>query len=115
MLYRQRSKEIICRIKKIFGQLPRILIFRDLFSNYYLQNKYSRASNTSAISSRAYGDYQYYVSFGGDQLMNVPSGIDGIFGVSGLMTLVAHIVIAMPSELVGYTTYGILLYFLIIL
>ncbi len=83
------------------------LVSRNLLSNYYLQNKYSLPTNNSAISSRAYGDYQYYLSFGGDQLMNVPSSIDGIFGVSGLMTLVAHIVIAMPSELIGYTTYGI--------
>ena len=57
-------------------------------------------------SSRAFGDYQYYVSYGGDQYFNLPAAIDNIFGASGIYPQLGH-VLAQPSfEAAGYTAIG---------
>ena len=57
-------------------------------------------------NSRAFGDYQYYVSYGGDQYFNVPAAIDNIFGASGIYPQLGH-VLAQPSfEAAGYTAIG---------
>ena len=56
--------------------------------------------------NRAFGDYQYYLSFGGDQYFNMPRVIDSVFGLAGQLSQMSNWICAVPFELVGYTVYG---------
>jgi hypothetical protein len=55
---------------------------------------------------RAYGDYQYYLSFGGDQYFDIPNIIENNFGVLGLVVHVTHFIAGQSFELTGYSAYG---------
>jgi hypothetical protein len=59
-----------------------------------------------ADQSRAFGDYQYYLSFGGDQYLNIPAAVDGIIGVSGLYRQMGHALSQPSFESAGYTAMG---------
>ena len=61
---------------------------------------------TSYERNRAFGDYQYYLSFGGDQYFNMPKVIDSVFGLAGQVSQMSNWICAVPFELVGYTVYG---------
>jgi hypothetical protein len=86
-----------------------------LLSNYYRGSHVNNACSSthngtcSAIlptDPRAYGDYQYYLSFGGDQYFDIPNIIENNFGVLGLVVHVAHFIAGQSFELAGYTAYG---------
>ena len=55
---------------------------------------------------RLYGDYQYYLSFGGDQYFDMPNIIENNFGILGINVHVAHFIAGQTFELTGYTAYG---------
>jgi hypothetical protein len=93
----------------------RISLNRNLLSNYYrgsyVSNDCSSSHNgiCSAIrptNPRAYGDYQYFLSFGGDQYFDIPNIIENNFGVLGLVVHVAHFIAGQSFELAGYTAFG---------
>jgi len=55
---------------------------------------------------RAFGDYQYYVSLGGDQYFNLPASVDAIFGASGVYPQMCHVLSQPSFESAGYTAMG---------
>ena len=55
---------------------------------------------------RLYGDYQYFLSFGGDQYFDIPNIIENNFGVLGQVVHVAHFIAGQSFELAGYTAFG---------
>ena len=57
-------------------------------------------------ASRAYGDYQYYMSFGGDQYFDLNKAIDAIFGASGLLIQTGHWMSQVSYEVAGYSAIG---------
>ena len=57
-------------------------------------------------SSREFGDYQFYMSFGGDQYLNRPASVDGIIGVSGIYRQISHLLSQPAFEAAGYTAMG---------
>ena len=57
-------------------------------------------------ASRAYGDYQYYMSFGGDQYFDLNRAIDAIYGASGLIIQTGHWLSQVSYEVAGYTAIG---------
>ena len=72
---------------------------------------YDNSSNfvfpiTGRDTSRAFGDYQYYMSFGGDQYFNLPATIDAIFGASGIYPQMGHVLSQPSFEAAGYTAMG---------
>ena len=79
-----------------------------LESFFYVQgfNSSAAASTAELDSSRAFGDYQYYMSFGGDQYFNLPAAIDNIFGTSGIYPQLGHVLAQPNFEAAGYTAIG---------
>ena len=57
-------------------------------------------------SSREFGDYQFYMSFGGDQYFDLPASIDSNYGVLGQVTQVSNAFFTIPTQLAGYAAYG---------
>ena len=55
---------------------------------------------------RLYGDYQYYMSLGGDQFLDIPTVIDNNFGIQGIVIHVSHFIAGQTFELSGYTAFG---------
>jgi hypothetical protein len=52
----------------------------------------SAANNGTCLSlkpdqSKAFGDYQYFLSFGGDQYLDIPLAIDAAYGPRGLVSI----------------------------
>jgi hypothetical protein len=67
---------------------------------------------------KAFGDYQYYFSFGGDQYFNLPAAIDNIFGTQGIWPQIIHVMSQPAFEAAGYTAMGnfcVLIYFIVAL
>ena len=64
------------------------------------------SESTALMDPRAYGDYQYFLSFGGDQYFDIPNIMENNFGVLGLVVHVAHFMAGQSFELAGYTAYG---------
>lgn len=56
--------------------------------------------------SKKFGDYQYYMSFGGDQYFDLPRPIDAIFGSGGLIIQTGHWMSQVSYEVAGYTAIG---------
>jgi hypothetical protein len=63
-------------------------------------------SSYTSLFPRAFGDYQYYLSFGGDQYFDIPNIMENNFGVLGLVVHVTHFIAGQSFELAGYTAYG---------
>ena len=63
-------------------------------------------SSTDVGLPRAFGDYQYYASFGGDQYLDLPAAIDNIYGTSGIWPQVVHVMSQPFFEAAGYTAMG---------
>lgn len=55
---------------------------------------------------RAFGEYQYYLSYGGDQYFNVPRVIDNVFGPPGIYRQLGHMLAQISFEAAGYTAMG---------
>ena len=64
------------------------------------------SSSTALTNPRAYGDYQYFLSFGGDQYFDIPNIMENDFGVLGQVVHVVHFIAGQSFELAGYTAYG---------
>ncbi len=52
----------------------------------------SAANNGTCLSlkpdqSKAFGEYQYFLSFGGDQYLDIPLAIDAAYGTRGLVSI----------------------------
>lgn len=62
-------------------------------------------ADTSA-EAKAYGDYQYYMSFGGDQYFDLNRAIDAIYGSTGILIQTGHWMSQMSYEVAGYTAIG---------
>lgn len=60
----------------------------------------------SSGDSKKFGDYQYFMSFGGDQYFDLNKAIDAIFGASGLIIQTGHWLSQVSYEVAGYTTVG---------
>ena len=65
-----------------------------------------KASFGGEKTARAFGDYQFYLSYGGDQLFNLPFAVDSNFGVSGQISQVSNSFFTIPCQLAGYAAYG---------
>ena len=63
-------------------------------------------STTDVGLPKAFGDYQYYWSFGGDQYFNLPAAIDNIFGTQGIWPQIIHVMSQPAFEAAGYTAMG---------
>ena len=63
-------------------------------------------SSVDVYEPRAFGEYQYYQSFGGDQYYNMPLVMENVFGVLGIVIHVSHFIAGLVFELTGYTTFG---------
>jgi len=55
---------------------------------------------------KAFGDYQYFLSFGGDQYLDIPLSIDAAYGTRGLIVQCGHFVSQVSYEVAGYTALG---------
>lgn len=55
---------------------------------------------------RLFGDYQYYISFGGDQYLDIPLAIDAAYGTRGLIVQVGHFISQVSYEVTGYAALG---------
>ena len=69
------------------------------------------ASNNTCLvpgypQSKAFGDYQYFLSFGGDQYLDIPLAIDAAYGTRGLIVQCGHFVSQVSYEVTGYTALG---------
>ena len=62
-------------------------------------------ADTSA-EAKAYGDYQYYMSFGGDQYFDLNRAIDAIYGSTGILIQTGHWMSQTSYEVAGYTAIG---------
>jgi hypothetical protein len=60
----------------------------------------------SKESGRFFGDYQYFLSFGGDQYFDLPLAIDAIYGTRGLIVQVGHCLSQVSYEVTGYAAIG---------
>ena len=60
----------------------------------------------SKESGRFFGDYQYFLSFGGDQYFDLPLAIDAIYGTRGLIVQVGHFLSQVSYEITGYAAIG---------
>ena len=56
--------------------------------------------------SRAFGDYQYFISFLGDQYLDIPLAIDAIYGTRGLIVQLTHFFSQVSFEVTGYAALG---------
>jgi len=56
--------------------------------------------------SRAFGDYQYFISFLGDQYLDIPLAIDAIYGTRGLIVQLCHFFSQVSYEVTGYAAIG---------
>ena len=56
---------------------------------------------------RLFGDYQYFLSFGGDQYLDIPLAIDAVYGTRGLIVQVGHFISQVSYEVTGYAALGI--------
>jgi hypothetical protein len=56
--------------------------------------------------SKAFGDYQYYLSFGSDQYLDIPLAIDAAYGTRGLIVQMGHFVSQVSYEVTGYAAMG---------
>lgn len=59
-----------------------------------------------AQSSKGFGDYQYFLSFGGDQYLDIPLAIDAAYGTRGLIVQIGHFTSQVSFEVVGYAAMG---------
>jgi hypothetical protein len=64
------------------------------------------SASGTASEPRRFGDYQYFMSFGGDQFYNIPQIMENVFGVLGIVIHVSHFIAGQVFELTGYTTFG---------
>jgi hypothetical protein len=68
---------------------------------------YNGTCSTQLLSEKkGFGDYQFFLSYGGDQYLDLPNSIDGNFGTSGIVIHVSHFIAGQVFELTGYTTFG---------
>ena len=56
--------------------------------------------------SKAFGEYQYFLSFGGDQYLDIPLAIDAAYGTRGLIVQMGHFVSQVSYEMTGYAAMG---------
>jgi hypothetical protein len=56
--------------------------------------------------SKAFGDYQYFLSFGGDQYLDIPLAIDAAYGTRGLIVQMGHFLSQVSYEVTGYAAMG---------
>jgi hypothetical protein len=56
--------------------------------------------------SKAFGDYQYFLSFGGDQYLDIPLAIDAAYGTRGLIVQMGHFTSQVSYEVIGYAAIG---------
>ena len=63
-------------------------------------------TTTSLIDKRAFGEYQYFLSFGGDQYFDIPNIIENNYGILGINVHIAHYIAGQVFELTGYTAFG---------
>ena len=55
---------------------------------------------------KAFGEYQYFLSFGGDQYLDIPLAIDAAYGIRGMIVQVGHFISQVSYEVTGYATMG---------
>ena len=55
---------------------------------------------------RAFGDYQYFLSYGGDRFFNMPLVIETETGLFGHIIQIVDTIVIIPFQLVGYSAYG---------
>ena len=55
---------------------------------------------------RRFGDYQYYMSFGGDQYFDLIRALDAIYGTSGIIIQLGHFISQASYEMTGYAAMG---------
>jgi len=63
-------------------------------------------ASAGSETSKAYGDYQYYMSFGGDQYFDLNRAIDAIYGSGGLIIQTGHWMSQVSYEVAGYAAIG---------
>ena len=56
--------------------------------------------------SKAFGDYQYFLSFGGDQYLDIPLSIDAVYGTRGMIVQICHFFSQVSYEVTGYAAMG---------
>jgi len=90
-------------------------IFYYFFRSYYYNPSLAAlhacaGANSTCLAtagdSKAFGDYQYYMSFGGDQYFDLNRAIDAIYGASGLLIQTGHWMSQTSYEVAGYTAIG---------
>ena len=82
--------------------------------NYWQKQQsfnYCSLSNETCLApkedqSKAFGDYQYYLSFGGDQYLDMPLAIDAAYGIRGMIVQIGHFISQVSYEVIGYATMG---------
>lgn len=72
---------------------------------------YSSAANDTCLATgspqpKAFGDYQYYLSFGGDQYLDIPLAIDAAYGTRGMVVQIGHCLSQVSYEVTGYAAMG---------
>jgi len=77
-----------------------------LLSFIHTKLKIHYGSSKTADDYRAFGDYQYFFSFGGDQYFDLPASIDSNYGVSGQITQVSNAFFTIPTQLAGFAAFG---------
>ena len=75
--------------------------------NFFFVQGLNTVATEDLDLSRAYGDYQFYLSYGGDQYFNVPRVIDNVFGPPGIYRQLGHILAQTNFEAAGYTAIGL--------
>ena len=92
-----------------------LTLFASIFSFYYNPTLMASAPCSGVASTclattsqdpKAFGDYQYYMSFGGDQYFDLNKVIDAIYGASGLIIQTGHWMSQVSYEVTGYTAMG---------
>ena len=58
------------------------------------------------VESKAFGDYQYFLSFGGDQYLDIPLAIDAAYGIRGMIVQIGHCISQVSYEVTGYAVMG---------